>query len=351
VAKRARTEPLEEVDRVEGFPHPRETYRLVGQADALARVSRAIRSGRAAQGLLLSGPPGIGKATLAYRIARYLLRYGATDQGPDDLSVAATDPVSQQVSACSHPGLMVLKRGLNPKTGKLMTETSVDVIRQLAGFFGMTSGAGGWRVAIIDTADDMSDEAANALLKALEEPPARSMLMLLSNASGKLVPTIRSRCQRLPLRPIDQIVLAEELAHHLPDWSAEKRNALAEIADGSLGAALLLANADALALAESARRLVNQAAPDVTALLALADRVGRAGAGLAAFGDLLDQALTNHIKQRARNRGGAELRRWIQARELVQANFERADTLHLEPRQTIVSSARAISQAARRHIS
>ena len=97
----------------------------------------------------------------------------------------------------------MLKRGVNPDTGKLMTVLSVDEIRQLAGFFGMTSGAGGWRVAIVDTADDMNDNAANALLKMLEEPPARAMLLLLANTPGRLLPTIRSRCQRLDLRPLD----------------------------------------------------------------------------------------------------------------------------------------------------
>jgi len=105
------------------------------------------------------------------------------------------------MAAGAHPGLLLLERGINPKTGKQMTVVSVDEIRKLAGFFGLTSGAGGWRVAIVDTADDMNDHAANALLKMLEEPPGRAMLMLLSNTPGRLLPTIRSRCQRLVLRP------------------------------------------------------------------------------------------------------------------------------------------------------
>ena len=141
---------------------------------------------------------------MAYRIARYLLAYGATAIGPEDLSVPQDNAAARQVAAQSHPGLLVLKRGINPKTGKLMTVLSVDEIRKLAGFFGMTSGAGGWRVAIVDTADDMNDNAANALLKMLEEPPARAMLLLLSNTPGRLLPTIRSRCQRLDLRPLDE---------------------------------------------------------------------------------------------------------------------------------------------------
>src|SRR5260221_2176298 len=182
-------------DRIEGFAHPRETFALLGQEAALDRAARALRAGRPPSAWLITGPPGIGKATLAYRIARYLLAFGATDEGPQDLSVPPDHAAARQVMAQSHPGLLVLKRAINPKTGKLMTSLPVDEIRRLANFFGMTSGAGGWRVALVDTADDMNDNAANALLKMLEEPPAHAMLLLLSNTPGRLLPTIRSRCQ------------------------------------------------------------------------------------------------------------------------------------------------------------
>src|SRR3954463_1777451 len=119
MAKRARSSEPDESDRIEGFPHPRETATLIGQGEALSRAARAVRSGKPPQGWLISGPPGIGKATFAYRIARYLLTYGAHDTGAADLSVPAKDPNILQVMAGSHPGLLVLKRGINEKTGKL----------------------------------------------------------------------------------------------------------------------------------------------------------------------------------------------------------------------------------------
>src|SRR5262249_55878738 len=144
-------------------------------------------------------------------IARYLLAFGASDKGSEDLAVPPRDPAAIQVTAGAHPGLLVLKRTYNDKTGKLRVDLSVDEVRKLAGFFGMTSGAGGWRVPIVDTADDMNPNAANALLKMLEEPPANAMLLLLSNAPGRLLPTIRSRCQRLQLRPLSDEALTAEL--------------------------------------------------------------------------------------------------------------------------------------------
>src|ERR1700742_1461118 len=231
-------------DRIEGFDHPRETFALVGQDDALRRAARALRSGRPPSAWLITGAPGVGQATLAYRIARYLLAYGATDAGPEDLSVPADHPATRQVAAQSHPGLLVLKRAVNQKTGKLMTVLSVDEIRRLADFFGMTSGAGGWRVAIIDTADDMNDNAANALLKMLEEPPSNALLLLLSNTPGRLLPTIRSRCQRLDLRPLDDETLQRALANYLPELNGAERASLARLSGGSLGAALTLATGE-----------------------------------------------------------------------------------------------------------
>src|SRR4051812_288669 len=299
-------------DRIEGFAHPRETFALLGQDAALGRAARALRAGRPPSAWLITGPPGIGKATLAYRIARYLLAHGATDTGPEDLSVPQDDVAARQVMAQSHPGLLVLKRAVNPKTGKLMTVLSVDEIRRLADFFGMTSGAGGWRVAIVDTADDMNDNAANALLKMLEEPPARAMLLLLSNTPGRLLPTIRSRCQRLDLRPLDDAILQKALAKYLPEASASERGSLARLSGGSIGAALTLATGDGAALAEEADRLIENARnPDPLKLLDLGERLWRIRDGLELFGGFLLESLSARIRARARQAGSASLEPWV----------------------------------------
>jgi DNA polymerase-3 subunit delta' len=348
MAKRTRSEEIPETDRIEGFAHPRESTRLAGQDEALTRVSRAIRSGRPPQAWLICGPPGVGKATLAYRMARYVLAYGATDGGAEDLRVPEKDRAAVQVAAASHPGLLVLKRGLHPDTGRLMNVLSVDVVRRLAGFFGMTSGAGGWRVAIVDTADDMNDNAANALLKMLEEPPARSMLIVLSNVPGRLLPTIRSRCQKLVLRPLDAAVLEAELARLLPDMKREDRAALARLSGGSIGMALQLADGEGILLAREADRLLDHASvPDVTALLFLGDKIGRMTDGLDSFGTFLLQALVARIRARAHG-GKADLHLWVECLNQLEASFRRSSALYLEPRQTVLSAARTLASTSRR---
>jgi DNA polymerase III subunit delta' len=335
----------EEPDRVEGQAHPRETYDLVGQDAPLARAARAVRSGRPPQAWLIAGPPGIGKATLAYRIARYLLRHGATAAGADDLSVPRNDPVSRQIEAQAHPGLLVLRRRENDR-GKLKSVLDVDEVRRLGGFFGLTAEAGGWRVAIVDSADEMNDNAANALLKILEEPPARGLLILISHAPGRLLPTIRSRSQRLDLKPLDETVLSAALGRLLPDVNGEDRAVLARLSEGSLGLALRLSGEEGLRLARDAETLLDtRGAPDPGAVLALAERVARSN-GLRQFGEFLAQAISRRIRARAHD--GKTDERGVELWQQVNALYERATGLHLEPRQTILSSAREIADAKRR---
>ena len=348
MAKRSAPSEPDDSDRTPGFAHPRETFALLGQDVALSRAARALRAGRPPSAWLITGAPGLGKATLAYRVARYLLAFGATDAGPEDLSVPQDNPDARQVMAQSHPGLLVLKRVVNPKTGKLMTVLSVNEIRRLADFFGMTSGAGGWRVAIVDTADDMNDNAANALLKMLEEPPANAMLLLLSNTPGRLLPTIRSRCQRLDLRPLDDAILDKALAHHLPEMPATERTALARLSGGSIGAALTLATGEGAILAQEADRLIEQARdPDFLALLTLGDKLFRMNDGLEQFGRFLTEALADRIRAKAHG-GAGDLARWVKVLGRIEQSFGRSTGLNLEPRQTILSAARELAQTARR---
>lgn len=347
MAKKAVQQPVH-LDCVEEALHPRLTHRLIGQDGPLSVMARAIRAGLPPGGWLISGPPGVGKATLAYRVARYLLAYGATDKGPADLSVPPNLHDAQLIAAGSHPGLLVLRRGVNPDTGKPMTVLSVDEVRKLGSFFGMTAGAGGWRVALIDTADDMNDAAANALLKLLEEPPARAMILVLAHAPGRMLPTIRSRCQKIALRPLSDAAMDAELKNLAPDIPAEERGGLIALSGGSLGAALRLAGSDGLMLADAANRLIDEAkVPNVSALYTLAEKVGRIADGQTMLGDFLLQSLSRRIRSRALT-DTSDLRPWLKAHEEIAARFARSGALHLDPRQLLLGTARHLSGASRR---
>ena len=186
-------------------PHPRETTDLFGHREAETALLNAYRSGRIPHAWLIGGAQGIGKATLAYRMARFVLAHGdplaADVQRADSLNVDANDPAARRIVAGAHGGLLVLQRTANDK-GVMRTVITVDETRETISFFGSTAAADGWRVCIVDTVDELNPNAANALLKTLEEPPRQSLFLLISHAPGRVLPTILSRCRRLPLRPL-----------------------------------------------------------------------------------------------------------------------------------------------------
>jgi len=191
--------PAPETDKELNTPHPRETFSFVGHEAEEQALADAFRGGRMHHAWLLGGPKGLGKASLAYRFARFAL--GAKPIGPRPLDVDCKHVVARRVAALSHPDLFVLRRGLNDR-GKPRREITVDEARDLSAFFSLAPSEGGMRVAIIDAVDDLNRNAANAILKTLEEPPARSALLLVCHAPGAALATIRSRCRCLALRPL-----------------------------------------------------------------------------------------------------------------------------------------------------
>ncbi len=240
-------------DRVEGAPHPRETLQLIGQGAAEAGFLDAFNSERLHHGWLITGPRGVGKATLAWRIARFLLATPDADAGgglfgdapvvPETLDVSEDHPVARRLLAGSDPGLYHITRTVNEKTGRLRDQIVVDDVRRLAGFLGLSAADGGRRVIIIDSADEMNVQAANALLKMLEEPPARTTLLLVSHQPTGLLPTIRSRCRELRLPPLGVDDMAAALAQAGVDaGGADAAAALAALSGGSVGEAVRLTN-------------------------------------------------------------------------------------------------------------
>ncbi len=246
-------EALPEADRAEGAPHPRETLDLFGHADAEAGFLDAFNSGRMHHGWLITGPKGVGKATLAWRIARFLLATPMDDGDalfaapkPDNLAISPDHPVAHRVHALSEPGLFLLRRPWDFEKKRLKTVITVEEVRKLKDFFGLSASGNGRRVVIVDAAEEMNSNAANAILKMLEEPPKNAVLLLVSHQPSRLLPTIRSRCRTLSLGTLGP----EDMGRALSEAGIEVDNnmALAELAAGSVGEAVALVQQEGLTL-------------------------------------------------------------------------------------------------------
>ncbi|MDJ0626888.1 MAG: DNA polymerase III subunit delta' [Rhodobacter sp.] len=244
-----------EADRAPGAPHPRETLRLLGQSAAEAEFLNAYRAGRLHHAWLLTGPRGVGKATLAWRIARFLLATPADDGGlfddtppaPTSLDIDPDHPVAHRMLALSEPRLFLLRRAWDADRERLRQDITVEPVRKLKEFFGLSAADGGRRVVIVDAADEMNVNAANALLKLLEEPPSDTVLLLVCHQPSRLLPTILSRCRALRCNGLAPPDIAAALAQAGVEPPGDPA-ALAALSGGSVGGALRLITLDGLTL-------------------------------------------------------------------------------------------------------
>jgi len=281
---------------------PRANPLFLGHQAAVSSLYHAATSGRLHHGWLISGAPGIGKATLAYRFARWLLAGAATR----DLALPESHPVFRRVAAGTHPDLFTVERRVNEKTDKMQTEIVIKTVREAVQFMHHTPAEGGWRVVIIDGAEDMNTQTANALLKLLEEPPKRAILLLVTSAPGRLLPTIRSRCRALALASLGEQEVAALLADYAPELGAAERARLAGLAEGSIGAALALAASGGLALAGLVEEALGGPVPAERAQN-IADTVARQVEGADKFETFFALLRTGLAAQtRAAARAGAE---------------------------------------------
>lgn len=324
--------------------HPREVFELEGQETAEESFEAARARGRLHHAWLLTGPEGVGKATFAYRAARRLLgapadpRHGILGSDPDH-------PVSRQVMARSHPDILVLER--EGPDGKPRKVIPVDDVRRLAEFFSKSPASAPHRVAIVDAADDLNVNAANALLKTLEEPPPRGVLLMVSHSPGRLLPTIRSRCRRLAFHPLSLEGAAAFVRARL-EVTEEDALRLSRMAGGAPGKALALAAGQALAMDDAARALLADLPQlDEAMALSLADRF-RGGEGQAQFNLLLDR-LADRVHamslDRAREGVGA-LDHWAQAWETLQRLPREVEALNLDRTDALFTALRELRQAA-----
>ena len=326
-------------------PHPRETFELIGHETAEVAFEAARARGRLHHAWLLTGPEGVGKATFAYRAARRLLGAPA-DGDPGRLGSDSAHPVSRQVLNRAHPDLLVLDR--TGEDGKPRKTIPVDEARRLSEFFSKTPASAPHRVAIVDAADDLNANAANALLKTLEEPPTRGVLLLVAHSPGRLLPTIRSRCRRLAFMPLSLEDAAGFVSARM-DVTAEDALRLARMAHGAPGRALALGAAEAIALDDAAREIVAQLPQlDEALALSLADRF-RGGEGAGQFALLLER-LAERVRTlvtEAATHGQGGLDRWAQAWETLQRLPREVEALNLDRTDALFAALRELRQAAR----
>jgi DNA polymerase-3 subunit delta' len=331
--------------------HPRATLSLFGHAEAEATLLDAYRSGRIAHAWLIGGEQGIGKATLAYRMARFVLAHpdpaAPAVREATSLAVPTDHSVVRRVAGQAHSDHLVLERTLNDK-GKLRQDIAVDDVRRSVSFFGSTAGEGGWRVAIVDSVEELNREGANALLKVLEEPPPRALLLLVSNAPGRVLATIRSRCRVLALRPLsaDDVARAVSGLRGEPADSSEIRSA-AEAAEGSVRRALMFLEGDAMELRRQVMaqlELLPQL--DWRALHALGDELaGTEAETLATFMDAVNGWLSDSLR-----RGPIESGRMVRVAEawdkINQAGRD-TEEYNLDRKPFVFSVFGALAEAAR----
>jgi DNA polymerase-3 subunit delta' len=348
-----------EPDRLPTAPHPRETANLIGHREQERAFLAALR-GRMHHAWLLGGPAGIGKATFAYRAARFMLAH----RDPPRVSGSTLDtdpetPAIRRIASGAHSDLAVLRRIIKTdgKGTSISTNIPVESVRRVIDMFGATAAAGGWRVCIIDSAEDLDRPGANALLKVLEEPPPLSLFLIVSHAPGRLLPTIRSRCRILRFRALSQaeVVAAALQAQQAADKQPGPELArIAERAKGSVRRALVLAEPDALALAESVdRRLDRLPDVDLASVLSLGDEVAGRTSGEADFAivmetiqDWLSQRLARQME--ASPGTVARLAPLAEVWDNLARAAREAEIYNLDRRPLILSMFQDLSDAIRR---
>jgi DNA polymerase-3 subunit delta' len=347
-------------------PAPRANPYLVGHEAAEGELRRLAEAGRLPHAILVSGPRGIGKATLAFRLARFLLAGGGG--GESGLAIDPATGVFRRVAAGGHADLLTVERAYDPRRRRVRAEIVVEDAREITQFFRLTAAEGGWRIVVVDGAEEMNRSAANAVLKILEEPPRGGLLLLVSHSPGLLLPTIRSRCRRFAVRSLKPAVVAQLVERYRPNLAKPEAAALAALAEGSIGRALELADCEGLVLYRSVIDLLSQAPRiDVAALHAFADQFARADAEDAyrTGAELLSQFLARTAAGAARRQlmaeesvagerramqhlaARADPARWAALREDIEQRFTATDDLNLDRKQTMLGAFFAIEELSR----
>lgn len=349
---------------------PRAQSLLIGHEDVEKNLLSLFQSNRHPHAMIFSGPSGIGKATLAFRLARFLLKtsedeyneqmmgaglFGDAPQPPQNLHVDAKDPVFGKVAAGGHPDLLTIERLYDDKKDRRKTEVSVDEIRKIAPFMRKTPAIeGGWRIVIVDDADTMNRSSQNSILKILEEPPAKSLIILVTHRLGALLPTILSRASVVNFYPLADNVLTDFLTRINPKLLAEHKTMVVNMAEGSLGRAIDYADDKNFpVITQSLDLLAKLPGFDWNSIQHFADTLGRGATPemQKSFQDTLiwfsssfamsaatGRDLPPSLKPAARLLTEVSLARWLQICDRLNEHFTRVQMGNLDKRYMVMGA-------------
>jgi DNA polymerase-3 subunit delta' len=343
-----------EPDGFENAPHPREQFAFFGHREGEEAFLEGLRSGRLHHAWLIGGAQGIGKATLAYRVARAVLDpRKSRDQSVSSLDVPADSHVARQVAALSHPNLSVLRRA--PATDKKGPSATipVDAVRRALGMFGSTAADGGYRVCIVDSAEDLTISSANALLKVIEEPPPRSIFLIVSHAPQRVLPTIRSRCRRLLLRPLEERHIKGAIASLGSPWTDIPQEVLDQAlryGEGSVRRTMELLDSDKVAFIDQVTRLLDGLPKtDTKQVLALAEALAKRDADDSY--ELALETVQRWVSERLHERAGlgaSRLAPLVEVCEKIGRSAREIDVFNLDRRPFILTMFDDLADAVRR---
>lgn len=340
----------ERYDSLPDVPEPSENPFLAGHEEVASMLARAYRAGKLHHALLLAGPPGIGKATLAFHLAHHIFANPDPESAPDTLSTP--DPAARSfrlVAQDAHPSLLHLTRPYVEKDRKFKTVITVEEIRRVSRFLSMTTHDGGYRMVIIDPADDMNNSATNALLKSLEEPPPRTIFVLIAHSIGRLLPTIRSRCQITRLQPLahEALLAVLDRVSAAAPGNESARAELARRAAGSPRNAVLLSEYGGLEIADSVERIAAGASFDVAQAHRLAD--GISGRDKAVQFSIFNNTVLDAVSRQAeRAAGQGDTRRadaWSRLWEEIGGATQETEIYNLDRKQHVIGTMARLQAA------
>ena len=366
------TDERPEADVLQGAAHPRLTQTLYGHSNAEHDFLEAYNSDRLHHAWMVTGPKGIGKATLAWKIAKFVLSQPEDtgmfqDEKPNTLTTDPEHPVARRINALGEPNLYLARRPWDEKAKRLKTAVTVEEIRKLKSFFTLSAADGGWRVAIIDSADELNTAASNALLKVLEEPPKKVLLILICHQPSRLLPTIRSRCRTLRCDKLGSDDLRNALEQSEFEITGDARS-ISVLADGSVGDSIELLTNNGVALYQSIVQVINGSSIDRDAALKIANAcVGKTAqdryaltirlihlfiSRLAKFGvhqpDTFSEAANGEAQVLSKlSPNIVAAQNWAQLSQVLTTRVTHANAVNLDPSSVILDMFLKIEETAR----